>query len=690
MASTPRPAGVPFLRLDRTRWSGEAEYRQLVVERSTGALRLGRQGQHAIPAHEPFGSFGGRTMVRGLAVWPDGHVFMVDPGGNRVLVFRNPYGDAERPTGAADHWPFRPLWEPTPDAPADGDQECAPGKSEAEVADGAAAGGTDPYRLRAPADVARAPNGDLVVVDSGNARLVVFTWPELRVRDVVRLPGWSPRAITFDARGRGLVADPGHRRVWRFDALWRLDPAFGGGPGLVAPEHIAVSAEGTGFVVDAGTQRVVQLDAAGRPLPVPEPVPPALFDSVLPPALEWTGDALVYRAPGRSGCAPLVMRGVRPDRRGMLERTQLPLVPRSVRIALPRSGAFTSEPLDSTIAGFRWDRVVLDADVPEATKVLVTTLTAEEPLSRERVEAEMTAAAAGALELGAANVPEVLVQSAPGRYLWLRLELLGDGERTPAVRRIDVHGPRSSSLGLLPPPYHEIEESADFLDRFLSYFDTVYAEIEARLADVTRLLDPYAVDAGEFLDWLGAWFDWQFLAEWPEATRRAMVAEAVAHFRERGTVHGLRRMVQWHTGVGEPFPHVIEHFRLREYAARRLVAEPDHPAGRPYIGGRPLNPGHAGLSHRFTVVLPGSAAADNTAHARLVRVIEAQKPAHTGFELRTLKPGVRIACQSTVGVDTWLGDYPADVLGRMALGADARLETAQPGGPRLGSSFLSD
>jgi hypothetical protein len=30
------------------------------------------------------------------------------------------------------------------------------------------------------------------------------------------------------------------------------------------------------------------------------------------------------------------------------------------------------------------------------------------------------------------------------------------------------------------------------------------------------------------------------------------------------------------------------------------------------------------------------------------------------------------------------------VLGRMALGTDARLETAQPGGPRLGSSFLSD
>jgi hypothetical protein len=81
-----------------------------------------------------------------------------------------------------------------------------------------------------------------------------------------------------------------------------------------------------------------------------------------------------------------------------------------------------------------------------------------------------------------------------------------------------------------------------------------------------------------------------------------------------------------------------------------------------------------------------------TAEARdqLARVIEAQKPAHTAFDLRVVGPGLRIGCQSVVGVDTWLGDYPAEALGLLTLGGSARLDSERRGGPRVGATILSD
>ena len=46
--------------------------------------------------------------------------------------------------------------------------------------------------------------------------------------------------------------------------------------------------------------------------------------------------------------------------------------------------------------------------------------------------------------------------------------------------------------------------------------------------------------------------DLDFLAEWGPDVRRRMIAEAVAAARQRGTVAGLKRIVQHHTGLADP------------------------------------------------------------------------------------------------------------------------------------------
>ena len=230
----------------------------------------------------------------------------------------------------------------------------------------------------------------------------------------------------------------------------------------------------------------------------------------------------------------MVLQGLKVDRGGRLAGTSPPppaqprriaLLARPRRIELPRYGLAQLMPLDGGRKGFAWDRIVLTADMPERTRLLISTATTDANLEEAQIADLPASASSAPLEIAPENPPEVLVQSVGGRYLWLRIEMFGDGTRTPRVTRIDVFGPRRSSLADLPAPFHEDTESAAFLDRFLGYFDTVFAEISARQAWVPALLDPVAVPSGPFLDWLGSWFDLEFLPEWPEATRRAMVAD---------------------------------------------------------------------------------------------------------------------------------------------------------------------
>ena len=167
--------------------------------------------------------------------------------------------------------------------------------------------------------------------------------------------------------------------------------------------------------------------------------------------------------------------------------------------------------------------------------------------------------------------------------------------------------------------------------------------------------------AGPFLDWLASWFDITFLPEWPEATRREMVAKAIAMYRRRGTIAGLRQMLQWHTGLAEPVPAVIEHFR---------IAAPISIAGSPLA---PTAPAHA-----FTIVLPAVAAPDDTARDRLDRVIAAAIPAHTRYELRLVGPGIAIGRQSTPGIDMLIGSTRPQPMGEAQLGGDAMFPAGWP------------
>jgi hypothetical protein len=143
-----------------------------------------------------------------------------------------------------------------------------------------------------------------------------------------------------------------------------------------------------------------------------------------------------------------------------------------------------------------------------------------------------------------------------------------------------------------------------------------------------------------------------------------MIAEAVTAARERGTVAGLKRIVQHHTGLADPMPQVIEHFRL-----------PDRPVP---IAGEPL--AAPPTAHTCTLVLPAVAVPDAAARTRIERLVADHTPAHVRVELRLVPAGITVGRQSTVGVDTLLGPPSSGVLGAGRLGADLVTAAARPEG----------
>jgi phage tail-like protein len=490
--------------------------------------------------------------------------------------------------------------------------------------------------------------------------------------------------------------------VLRFDRLWRPDSRYAGGaPLLRNPRHLAVDEDDRLLVLDLGLRAIVELDQRGKAIAVHsaqavvgedgQPLPglaPPLFRRTFQPPLRLEEDGLWLPQESRPNCPALHLSGLQVDRRGRLLGQGLPLLALPATVRYPPVGVFVTKALDSELFNCAWHRLVFNVLIPEGTSLAVRTLTAAAALEPARVANLPDSQWSAPLTIGSQDWPEVLVQSGPGRFLWVELRLISNGTATPLVRDLTIYAPRTSSLDYLPPVFREDAVSAAFLERFLSYFDTIFEEIESQIEQFSGYLDPDGVPAGEFLTWLGSWFAVDFLAEWPETTRRAFVRQAIALYKQRGTIAGIQAILRLHAGMQAPHPVVIEHFRLRDYHTRRLAGSADMVDHQLYLAGQPLQPGENEFAHHFTIFVPNQAVEDATDLLTLQRLIDAQKPAHTAYQVRVVEPGVRIGCQSSIGIDMLIGSYPAAPLGEMNLAQSSQLKGYQY--QRLGDWTIGD
>ena len=128
---------------------------------------------------------------------------------------------------------------------------------------------------------------------------------------------------------------------------------------------------------------------------------------------------------------------------------------------------------------------------------------------------------------GGAASADFLVDQAPGRYLYVRLRLTGDGTATPVVHRIRLDFPRVTSADQLPAVYTQDPAAADFTERFLSLFDAAFDEADRAVERYPALLDPGGVP-DEVLPWLGGLLGLAFDPGWDATIRRNLLAAAPA------------------------------------------------------------------------------------------------------------------------------------------------------------------
>jgi phage tail-like protein len=392
--------------------------------------------------------------------------------------------------------------------------------------------------------------------------------------------------------------------------------------------------------------------------------------------------------------------------------------------------------LDSGIPRCKWHRVRLDADVPAGTTLTVAVASAEDAAERhgdlvrdpewkdfptgQPHHADWTSAPAGSVDF--------LIDQPPGRYLFFRMRMTGDGTATPIVRRVRIDFPRLTSLDHLPAVYRENPRAEDFTARFLSLFDASIADMDRVIERYPALLDPSGVPE-QLLPWLGGFFDIGFDSSWDADKRRTILRYAPQLYRLRGTLTGLRLAICLVFGVqpaieelsstgmwgalgnreklqalrcekSTPPPSVRRNARLR---ATRLFGKSRarFHLGRSPIGGAPLrsygNPDQdpfAAGAYQFRVLVPPLADRSKAERDRLTNLIDAQKPAHTVAAVRVGGTGFLLGQWSAVGVDTAFIPLAAPILGK---NGNVRLNrmsilwngpAGPAGGPAVGQNFI--
>lgn len=435
---------------------------------------------------------------------------------------------------------------------------------------------------------------------------------------------------------------------------------------------------------------------------------------------------------------------------------------RSSRVPLVTRGRLETFALDAQQPGITWHRVFLDVCLPPGTALRVQAKSAEEllplglrrgvrsvrgldtaptgatPLGSQTPDDEDGWVTVGALDRRAGwadqafppggvqrpsqeprlvgppgvdpeslSTLEAVLDVPPGRYLWLRVHFVGTSGRTPALHAVRVSWPRPSVLELLPAFWRADPGTAGRTERFLALFEGMYHELDARI-DALPLLFDARVCPPDALEWLASLVALSFDQRISEPVRRQLLLEIASLYRQRGTLPGIRRLVEILTGSRV---EVIEAFRLRQRTGSKLGEGEQAAIGR--IGsvlGNGLQLGGAdaldseidatgGLSdatlrawygataHRFQVLVFGCADPELTEVVQAA--IEAAKPAHTLHELCWVTGGFRLGVSSWIGLGTLLSTTPVlrpAVLDHAVLGSHPLGTPRTRFGTRLGAS----
>lgn len=504
----------------------------------------------------------------------------------------------------------------------------------------------------APVDLAVDSEGFVYALDATNLAILKFD-PAGHLRAVLAAAGLAetqPSGLAALPNGALLVLDVADRAVRRFAPDGQLaDPrwidfaagiAQGDLPAGFVPAGLAVDRAGQVCVGDART--LVPGDEDNRFLRMYDET--GRYRAAIS-AFQGHADVLTIDRADRI----FVFDGER-RRLVILEPRATFLQPGT---APPPSGLYRSHALDSTAPGTRWHSVAVDATIPPNTQVQLSYYVSDEP-----------GAAPGPSDVRwsypLVNPQEALIDGT-GRYLWLRVRLIGSDADTPEIRCIQVHFPRTSYLRYLPAVYQEDAASRDFLERFLSLFETLFVGVERQIDHVVRYFDPGAI-SGEFLRWLATWLGVVTDGGWPDDKLRILLQRAPDLYRARGTRSGLEAMIEILTGER---PLIVEQFQLR------CAAPALRPVYQRLYGADPYS---------FCVLLKPSSVGSEDDRQVVARLVEAEKPAHTAAGVTVLQPWIYLDMHTYLEINTFLTEPSPRLDTGAVIGRDTLLTDIETAG----------
>jgi phage tail-like protein len=330
------------------------------------------------------------------------------------------------------------------------------------------------------------------------------------------------------------------------------------------------------------------------------------------------------------------------------------------------------------------------------------------------------------------------VRTLQGRYLWVRVRMVGDGRTTPELAALRAYGSRFSYLNhYLPELYRETvfgsdrneitaATPSDFLERFLANFEGILTPIEDCIANSHLLTDPRTTP-DDAIEWLGSWIGVTFDPAYSSARRRRLIEAAPALYRRRGTLTGLQQALDIATDgvVSQGAIVVLEDFRLRRTFATILgadLADETDPllaglvtSGNSYVGDTLILGDETRqeflalfradietnslkkqaeetaiaaffdqLAYRTTIFVHQEVTPQDLGLIR--RVVDMETPAHVLSRVVTASSALMVGVASLVGVDTYLSAKPKSqsvVLNKTQVGVRDRLLRHASLDPRL-------
>ncbi|HTS36393.1 MAG TPA: phage tail protein [Candidatus Solibacter sp.] len=572
--------------------------------------------------------------------------------------------------------------------------------------------GTDARHFRRPQGLAVLEDGSLVIADTGHHQIKIFSrYPNALLAvwgdgKSGKAPGQfhSPGKVAADRCGLIYIADRGNGRIQRIQREGRLEAPI---TGLKAPSGVAVAPDGTLAVVDTSIILIYAPGQLAGPQSFAVPLASCVTFDDKAYIYVGTSTALIYKfEPVGDGTYRNVGIGVTGISGQLLDLLWTPEA-QLVGILLPHcapapalstfqvcgnylsSGTLLTKTLDSGIESCIWDRVQLHATVPQGTVIEVTTQTADSDVWAKGApyQAECSAYSVPGqscvLSL-TGDDPDCLVQSRPGRYLRLQLKLKSNGVVSPTLQSIQVGFPRSSYLQYLPAVYQEDDQSRVFLDRFLRIFQSTFDGMDQTLDNLWTRFDPMSAP-GSWFNWLASWLAFPINPLWSDNQRRSALKSAGQIYPLRGTPSGVEQLVKQYSGVDA---RLIEHFRLRQ-----LVILPDSPSSSTALGSgmrlwsrdyyRRLQVGVysqvgyfdltgepepdmeplAWGANEFTVFFDCDPYQVSSTTQSVSQVVEREKPAYAKANYAPVFPRMRVGVQSTLGVDTRVGEITPLLLG---------------------------